>query len=203
MNYKKPVIRLLADRADIIQGLFDAFGEFEPNADGLEVISVGKTTEQGIRLRIASQGITLFFGATYCKLTKDAASWAEADAILRILDRFLTILAERSDVSPGRRTSVLSLHLQLKTGSFKEILRPLIVPGIKGLEPAPLDAMAIFARWPRYRITLDGSAQLANGLFVQMERDFDQDLSYADMKQAIYKDEVDLFALLGVEEIQP
>ncbi len=202
VRYEKPVIRLLADRADIIQALFDAFTEFEPSADDMEVVSSGKATEQGIRLRLRSQMITFFFGATSCKFTKEAASWPEADAILHILDRFLTILAEKSGVILGKKTSVLSLHLQLKTGSFKDILRPLIDSGIQRLDPAPLDAMAIVARWPQYRITLDGSAQLANAIFVQMERTFDARLTYDDMKQHILKDEVDLLKLLGVEEVE-
>jgi hypothetical protein len=201
VRYEKPVIRILADRAEIIQALFDAFAEFKPSADDLEVISAGKTTEQGIRLRLGSQMITFFFGAANCKFTKEAALWADADTILRILDTFLTILTEIGGVIPGEKTSVLSLHLQLKTASFKDILRPLIDSNIKRLDPAPLEAMALVARWPGRRITLDGSAQIANGIFVQMEREFDASRSYDEMKQHIFKDEVDLLKLLGVEEV--
>lgn len=201
IRYEKPVIRLLADRAEVIQALFDAFAEFEPSADDLEVISAGKTTEQGIRLRLASQRITFFFGATTCKFTKEAAVWAEADKILGILDTFLTILVQMSGADLGKKNSVLSLHLQLKTGSFKDILRPFIDSRIKQLDPETLDAMAIVARWPRRRITLDGSAQLANGIFVQMEREFESALSYDDMRQHIFNDEVELLKLLGVEEV--
>ena len=202
VRYEKPVIRLLTDRAEIIQTLFDAFAEFEPNADDLEVVSAGKTAEQGIRLRFASQKITFFFGAANCKFTKEAALWAEADTILRILDTFLAILTKVSGVTFGKKTSVLSLHLQPKTASSQDILRPFIDSGIKSLDRAPLDAIAIVARWPRHRITLDGSALVANGIFVQMEREFDATLSYDEMKRDIFNDEFDLLKLLGVEEVE-
>jgi hypothetical protein len=181
--------------------LFDAFAQFEPNPDDLEVITTGKTTEMGIRLRLATQKVTLFFGVAGCKFIKDAALWAEADTILGILDTFLTILTKVGGVTLGKKNSVLSLHLQLKTGSFKDILRPFIDSRIKNLDPSPADAMAVVARWPERRITIDGSAQLANGIYVQMEREFEPTLSYDEMKQEIYNDEVAMLKLLGVEEV--
>jgi hypothetical protein len=205
VKYQEPVVRLMSEagRADVIQALFNGFAKLEPNADGLEIINSGKTTEQGIRLRFPSQMITMFFGVASCKFTKESAAWPEADAMLEILDTFLTTLAAKGGTSYGKKTSVLSLHIQLKTGSFKDVLRPFVDSRIKELDPAPLDAMAVVARWPGYRITLDGSAQLANGIFVQMEREFDASLSYADMKQRIWNDEAELLKLLGVQEVAP
>jgi|SRR5271165_1607383 len=201
IRYEKPVIRLLADRAEIIQALFDAFGEYEPNADDLEVVSTGKTTEQGIKLRLASQRINLFFGATLCKFTKEVAIWAEADTILSTLVTFARILTETGGVALGEKNSVLSLHLQPKAVPFQDILRPFITPDIRNLESAPLRAMAVVVRWPGRRVTLDGSAQLANGIFVQMERDHAANASFDDMKQRIYDDEVAILRLLNVEEV--
>ena len=43
--------------------------------------------------------------------------------------------------------------------------------------------MAIVSRWPQRRITLDGSAAIANAIYVQTERDFDAQASYEDVKQ--------------------
>jgi hypothetical protein len=132
---------------------------------------------------------------------KDAALWTEADEVLRILDTALTTLSRTGGVTFGKKVAVLSLHLQLKTTSFKEILRPFIVPEILRLDPAPTEAMAIVSRWPKRRIMLDGSAAIANGIFVQTEREFDTHTTYQDMKQTIQNDEAELFNLLGVEEI--
>src|SRR5271166_5143133 len=200
IRYEKPVIRLLADRAEVIQALFDAFGEYQPNADDLEAVT-GKTSEQGTKLRLASQRVNLFFGATHCKFTKEAAIWAEADTILSMLVTFATILTETGGVALGERNSVLSLYLQPKAVPFQDILRPFITPDIRNLESAPLRAMAVVVRWPGRRVTLDGSAQLANGIFVQMERDHAANASFDDMKQRIYDDEVAILRLLNVEEV--
>jgi len=193
---------LLADRVAIVQALFDTFAEYEPNPDDLEAVTTGKTTEQGIKLRLASQRVSLFFGATGCKFTKEAAVWAEADKILGILSSFLNILTKMGEARLGKRNAVLSLHLQPKTVSFQDVLRPFITPEIQKLDPGPLAAMAVVARWPGRRITLDGSAQLANGIFVQMERDFPAELTFDEMKQQLFDDEIAVFQLLRVEEVE-
>ena len=57
------------------------------------------------------------------------------------------------------------------------------------------------ARSTRKGIGLDGSAALANGIFLQIEREFDAKISYADMKQRIFDDEVQMLRVLGLEEV--
>ncbi|HWB84978.1 MAG TPA: hypothetical protein VG675_12605 [Bryobacteraceae bacterium] len=198
--YQKLAVRLLVDRAELVQTLFDAFSDLKPNADDLEVISTGKTTEQGIRLRLP-QGIILFFGAAGCKFTKEAATWADADSILGHLQTFLAILTNGTGIVLGRKVTVLTLHLQPKNVSFKQILLPFITDKLRNLDPAPLDAMAVVSRWPGRRITIDGSAQLANGIFLQMEREFQPDITLDQIKQNIFDDEVNFFRLLNVEEV--
>ena len=200
--YEKLAVRLLSDRAGLVQSLFEAFAEFKPNADDLEVITAGKISEQGIRLRLASQATTIFFGATGCKFTKEGAVWAEADQILAIFQTFISVLAEQTDVVFSRKITILTLHLQPKTASFKSILLPFVTESLRNVDPAPLDAMAVVARWPGRRITLDGSAQLANGIFAQMEREFGADITLDQIKQNLFDDEVNLFKLLDVIEVE-
>jgi hypothetical protein len=200
--YEKPVIKLMADRAATVQALFTAFAPWSPALDDMELVTTGKPSEQGVKIRIAAQKVSFFFGATSCKFTKDAATWLEADETLRILDTALATLAKVSGVTFGKRVAILSLHLQLKTDSFKDILRPFLVPAILKLDQAPTEATAIVARWPTRRITLDGSAALANGIFVQMEREFDAAATFEVMKDTIRNDETELLAMLGVEEVE-
>jgi hypothetical protein len=199
--YKEPAIGLLGDRTVVVQALFKALSAWGPSVDDMEVITTGKQSEQGIRLRLPAQKVSFFFGPVGCKFTKDAALWAEVDEILPILDAALTALAQTSGVTFGKRIAVLSLHVQLKTVSFKEILRPLIVPEILMLDTCPTEATAIVSRWPKRRITLDGSAAIANGIFIQTEREFDASATHEYMKQTIFNDEVELLKLLGVEEV--
>lgn len=200
--YQKLAIRLLTDRAELVQSLFDTLAEFKPNLDDLEVISTGKMTEQGIRLRLPSQAITLFFGAASCKFTKETAMWPEADLILNTLRKFLQALTDGAGVSLGKKVTVLTLHLQPKMRSFKELLLPFIDDRLKKVDSAPLDAMAVITRWPGHRITLDGSAQLANGIFAQMEREFAPEITLERIKEDLFNDEIKLFQLLDVTEVE-
>jgi hypothetical protein len=200
--YEKPEIKLMTDRVVPVQALFTALGPWAPELDDMEIITAGKLSEQGVKIRISSQKASFFFGTTGCKFTKDAANWADADEILRLITTALGALNETSGVTFGKRTAILSLHLQLKTVSFKDILRTFMSPELLKLDPSPTEAVAIVARWPKHRITLDGSAALANGIFLQTEREFDANTTFEDMKTIIFNDETELLKLLGVEEVE-
>jgi hypothetical protein len=49
-------------------------------------------------------------------------------------------------------------------------------------------------------VTVDGSAQIANGLFVRYERDFPGNISYEDMAKQLYADELQICKMLDVVE---
>lgn len=202
VQYVKPNIRLIADRAGAVQELFSAFAPWSPQLDDMEMITAGKPTEQGVRLKISSQNAAFFFGATECKFTKNSAVWAEADQIFAMIDVALEALHRAAGVVYAGRTSILSLHLQPRTVQFRDILRKFIVPEILALSRDEITTMAIVTRWPKYRITLDGSAALANGIFLQAERQFDATTTFDNIKEIIFRDEQDLFKLLDVVEVE-
>jgi hypothetical protein len=81
-------------------------------------------------------------------------------------------------------------------------LRPFLAPAIVKLEESPAEAMAYVIRWKGRRITLDGSAAIANGIFVNLEREFDSAASFEDMKKTMFNGESTIFKLLNVEEAE-
>jgi hypothetical protein len=202
VKYDKVNILLMTDRARAVEELFAAFVPWNPQLDDMEVLTAGKPTEQGVQIKIAAQNVSFFFGAAHCKFVKNSAVWAEADQISAILIAALEALHRATGVDYADKTSILTLHLQPKTVQFRDILRKFIVPEILALAKDQTTAMAIVSRWPKYRITLDGSAALANGIFVQAERQFDATTSFDDMRATIFQDEQDLFKLLDVQEVE-
>lgn len=200
--YRKPEPRLLADRASTIQALFDAFALWNPRLDDMEIITAGRHSEQGAKIRLSEHGASFFFGALGCKFTQENATWDQAATMKDLVTIALNTLGASTGVTFGTKTSIVSRHLQPETGSFKDILRNLIVPGIQNLATEPTIAMAIVAKWPKRRITLDGSAALANAIFLQTEREFDTAISLEQIQQVLWDERQELFALLGVEEVQ-
>jgi hypothetical protein len=199
--YQKPEIRLMGDRVGLVQALFDALAPWNPDLDEMEVITTGKPSEHGIKIRVGSQKASFFFSATGCKFVKEAANWSDAEEILRLLGTVLTTLVETCGVAFAKQVAILSLHLELKTVPFKDILRAFVVPPLLELDSSPPNAMATVVRWPKRRITLDGSAALANGIFIQTEREFDAKATFDQMKKIIFDDETELLKVLGVEEV--
>jgi hypothetical protein len=198
--YTHPVLNLWLDRAVIVQKMFDVFERWKLNVDDVEGITTGKTSEQGVKFKIPTQGIGFFFGAASCKFTKEAATWAGADETLDVL-MALDVLVKQAGVELGKRATSLALHLQPKTLSFRELLRPFLPPSFAALENSTAEAMAYVVRWKERRITLDGSAAIANGVFVHLERDFEPTVSFEEMKTTIFKDEAAMLKLLNVEQV--
>lgn len=201
--YTRPIFNLWLDRAAIVQKMFDTLQPWNMNIDDVEGITTGKLSEQGVKFRLPFQKITFFFGPAACKFTKDAATWADADDTLRILAASLDVLVQQGGVELGKRSTSLALHLQPKSVPFRELLRPFLVPAIAQLENSKAEAMAYVVRWKGRRITLDGSAAVANGVFANLERDFEPTVSLDDVKAVIFNDEVNLLKLLNVEEVEP
>jgi hypothetical protein len=202
IGYQKPELRLLADRARPVQALFDAFAPWTPRLDDMEIITAGRHSEQGVKIRINGQGASFFFGALGCRFTQENATWDHAANLQELVTIALNTLATSTGVIFGTKTSIVSRHLQPETGSFKDILRNFIVPGIQNLAQEPAIAMAIVARWPKRRITLDGSAALANAIFLQTEREFDSAVSLEQIQKTLWAERQELFELLGVAEVQ-
>lgn len=199
--YGRPVLNLWLDRAVIVQKLFDVFQEWDLNVDDVEAITAGKPSEQGVKFQLSSQRITFFFGPAGCKFTKEAATWANAEEALRMLTAALDVLVQDGGVELGKRSTSLALHLQPKNVPFKELLWPFLPPAIAALETSKAEAMAYVVRWKGRRITLDGSAALANSVFALLEREFEPRVSLDEIKVAILGDEATLFKLLNVEEV--
>ncbi len=200
--YTRTVLNLWLDRAAVVQAMFDAFQPWSLNIDDVEGITVGKPSEQGVKFRLPLQKVTFFFGPAACKFTKEAATWADAEETLRILTAALDVLIDRGGVELGKRSTSLALHLQPKSIPFKELLWPFLVPAIAQLEDSRAEAMAYVVRWKGRRITLDGSAALANGVFAHLERDFEPTASFDNIRTILLNDELNLFKLLNVEEVE-
>jgi hypothetical protein len=200
--YTHPVLNLWLDRAAIVQKMFDTFQPWNLNIDDVEGVTTGKPSEQGVRLGLPSQKAKFFFGPAGCKFTKDAATWPDEEEALRILAAALDVLVQQGGVELGKRSTSLVLHLQPKNVPFRELLWPFLAPAIAQLENSKAEAMAYVVRWKGRRITLDGSAALANGVFANLERDFEPTVSLDDIKAAVFNDEVSLLKLLNVEEVE-
>jgi hypothetical protein len=131
---------------------------------------------------------------------RDAVDWPSAEETIRILDTCLSALFRHGGVALATQKTTIGVHIQPRTKTFVDILSPFLVKELAVLGQTPLQTMAVVAKWGKRRITLDGSAVLANALFVRLEREFEASIGYADMARQIHADEEEVFRILGVEE---
>jgi len=203
IEYSRPNMRLLVDRANVVDHLFQAFTRWDVKVDDVEVITEGKPSDQGIKFKIPAKRTSFMFGAGSCKLNRDDATWATAEETIAILNTGWSVLTELGQVEAGTYTTTIALHLQSRTTPFIEILRPFAAHPLIGLETDPVKAIAAVVKWDKRRITVDGSNQFANAVFVRLEREFEGSFTYQEIAEQLQIDKSKLLELLDVQEEMP
>lgn len=201
MDYIEPDLRLWLDRSNTILALYEALKRWYIGVDDVEIITTGKTSEQGVSFKIPQKKCSFFFGAAGCKFTRDSTDWETAPETIEILHTALTALTENTGVAIANRKTVIGLHIQPKLLHFMNVLAPLIPQPLAGLEKPSPESTAILVNWGMRRITIDASALVANGIFLKTERQFDTFVSYEEIARQLKADEDQIFAILGVEEV--
>jgi hypothetical protein len=200
MEYVRPNLLLLMDRIKVVDQLFERYGAWQIQVDDVEVITAGKPSEQGIKFTIPKLRTAFFFGPSQCRLTRDDADWESAEETIQILTIGVSTLADVAGTQIATYKTAISLHLQPKTAPFIELIKPFAAPQLATLEKSPLTAFATVVKWKGRRITIDGSAQIANGIFLKFEREFPGAMPVQEIAIQLRADEGELFALLKVEE---
>ncbi|HZY72178.1 MAG TPA: hypothetical protein VFE22_03615 [Edaphobacter sp.] len=200
IEYANPSMKLLVDRAKVVDQLFRAFKPWDIKIDDVEVLQEGKPSEQGVKFKLPLQRTSFFFGAAVCKLVRDNAAWDTVEETIEILNAGWKTLVEIGAVEPGTFKTSIAMHLQPKALPFIELLRPFAPAPLVTLDSMPIKAIAAVLKWEKRRVTIDGSAQLANGIFLRLEREFEGTTTFVEVAKQLKKDEDQTFTLIGVEE---
>jgi hypothetical protein len=200
IEYERPNILLWLDRAGVVQALFDTFAKWNVKVDDVEILTTGKNSEQGIKFRLPEKLASFFFSPAACRFTRDSTSWETAQETIEILDAAVTTLTRVGNVKPATFKTTVALHIQPKSLPFIEILKKIIPAPVAALEPAPPQTMASVVKWDERKVTIDGSGQIANGIFIRYEREFKADIGYEEIARRLRADEDGIFAMLDVKE---
>jgi hypothetical protein len=199
-DFTRPIVALWMDRAEVLQALFDELSKWTIDLNDVEPITTGKPSEQGVKIRLSTKFVTVFFGPSSFRFTKENSSWDSAEETIEILDIVVRTLIRASGAEFVSQKTSVSLHVQPTAKGFLEILRPFFSPVLEGLRPDKATTGASIVKWESGRVVVDGSAALANALYLRFERVFDVSASYTDIATVIRKDETALFQALDIEE---
>jgi hypothetical protein len=196
----RPNFKLWIDRGSIVQVVFEALSPWNPNVDDVEAISTGKISEQGFTLKLPLKRVSFFFGPVSCRFTRDAVNWESAEETITILDAAFSAFFGFSGMVMGAKRTAIAVHLQPRKLPFAELLKPFIPQLLGALESANIQTGAVVAKWDKRKVTLDGSAVVANGIYLKFDREFESFSTYQEIAHQLKKDEEELFGILGVEE---
>lgn len=198
--FEKPDFRLWMDRVGAVQAVFEAWEPWGPHVDNIEIIETGKAAEQGISLKIPAKKIAFFFGPVSCKFSQDDGNWKSVEETIRLLDSAVSALIGHSKAKITSIETTSAIHIQPRSLHFVEILRPFLSSDLLSLDEDPIMTMAAVAKWKNRKLTLDGSAVIANGIYLRHERSFVCPVSFEEIANQILLDQVATFKLLGLEE---
>jgi hypothetical protein len=199
-DYVRPVISIWMDRAALVQSMFDALAKWNLDVDNVDPITNGNPSDQGIKIRIPGKRVTLFFGPSSCQFTRDAVDWSTATETAEILEVFLATLLAGSKVQLLNHKVALIMHLQPTTKKFLDLLEPFLPSGLKAFRPEEVTSGAAVVKWKDRRVTLDGSAIVANAIYLKYEQEFDSSVSFETIALDLRAAEERLFEILDVEE---
>lgn len=200
MEYRTPDFKMWLDRIDVVQAVYSALQPWGVKVDDLEIVSTGLPSEQGIKFKIPQKLSTFFFGPAGCKFTRDGTNWDTAQETIQILDSSLSALLGHSQAEIIKRKTVIALHAQMINAPFIQILSPFIPHQLAALESDKPKTMATVIKWEKRKVTIDGSGQLANGIFIRFEHEFDGTASYDEIARQLWTDEKNIFDVLGIQE---
>ena len=200
VEYERPEWKLWADRGSVIEAIFDSLKAWNPNIDDVEFLNSGKASEQGVNLKLPLKRVSLFFSPVSYRFTQQNPDWQSSDETIAILDHALSSLIRLSGIKIAAQKAEIGMHIQPRSLTFVDILRPFIAPPLATLESEPIVSLAAVGRWNKRRVTVDGSAAIANGVYLRLERDFPVATSYEEISQQLKNDQMNLFEVLGVEE---
>lgn len=201
--YEKPEWQLLAaDRVRVVQHLFDALKPWEPVIDDVEVLNTGRLSDQGISLKLPLKRVTFFFGPASCRFTRDDANWDDPGETVLLMNTAISALARSSSIKVALQKAAIALHIQPRSLPFIDILRPFAPAQLTSLEGEPVSMMAAVAKWDNRKVTIDGSSAIANGIYLNIERDFASTANYDEISHQLRNDKARIFEMLGVEEAQ-
>lgn len=201
-NYKDPNVMLWLDRAVVVQALFTALKPWQIAIDDVDIITTGKPSEQGLKFKLPQKQIAFFFSPTLCRFTKDNADWESAEETIAIMDAAFSTLARAGKIEAQKIETVIALHLQLKSLPLMKILGRFVPAQLAALD-GEVRTMASIVKWDKRRVLIDGSGQLANGLFLRFEREFDGAATFQEIAVQLRADEEALFTVLDVKEERP
>jgi hypothetical protein len=198
-DFVRPIISIWLDRAVLVQSMFDALLKWNIDVNEVDPITTGKPSEQGIKIKLPEKRVTFFFGASGCKFTRESVDWATAEETIEILQTCLTTLFAVSKAEMSNQKVALHLHLQPSTKTFVDLLRPFLSSELIGMRDAKLKTGASIIVWEDGKVTFDGSAALANGVYIKYERQFDKTATFEMMAKELHSGEEVLLHLLDVE----
>ena len=193
---------LWLDRATVVQALFTALKPWHIDVDNVEIITTGKPSEQGLKFKLPEKQIAFFFSPTLCRFSKDNADWESAEETITIMDAAFAALARSGKIEAAKIETIIALHLQPKALPFMKILGRFVPPQLAALD-GDVKTMASIAKWDKRKVIIDGSGQIANGMFLRFEREFDGTAAYQQIAEQLRADEEALFAMLDVKEDRP
>lgn len=204
--FKAPILEAWAVSPLVIKRLLEALEPWGFRLDGVEdkTRGVEKLADWAILFRRTSPvapGFTISVGLGKLLITIDNPAWTEAENLVATMSAARNVIVEFGRAEIQWQQLALTMHIQIKTRSRKEVTEPLLSPLAFELLDGEVMFPGIILHRQKSSVIIDASVPYANGLFIRMARDHAPERTFQELADVLRRDEEQLFAVLGLEGI--
>jgi hypothetical protein len=196
----KPILEAWTVPVRLVAVIMNALAPFGFKPDGVELKTrAEKLTDNVIVFRRTPPGVTFTVGIEKLVIAAENLDWSDAEQFMKAAQAGLDALLQEGNAEIRLQHLVLAIHIQLKTKPRHEVTAPLVSAEALKLLDGEVKMPGIILQREKCSVVIDGSLAFANALFVRINREHAPTVAFAQMAEALRKDEMQLFDVLGLE----
>ena len=129
----------------------------------------------------------------------DQPDWSGSESIARLCSTALETIVRVANVPVQSQQVSLNMHVQSKTTPRSDLTGVLLTPQARELMDGAIVGQGLILHRENAMILIDNSAAFANGLFVRIQRTFDNAAGIGQIAEILLRDERKLWDVLGLE----
>jgi hypothetical protein len=198
--FKTPAVKAWAVPANLIDSVLTAITPYGFNLEGVESKTrTEKLSDCSLSFKRTPPGITINLGIGKMFVTAENLDWNDAEKFMETMNTALSAALDASDAELKLQQLALVLHIQIKNKSRKDVTDPLFSPVAARLLDGDVQFQGMVLNREKSFVLIDASVVYNNALFIRLFREHPAERTLKEMSEVLYKDEVQLFEVLGLE----
>jgi hypothetical protein len=189
----------------LIPTVLKALGRWGFTLDGAEVRTrTDKLSEYAVvfrRTNPPSPNLAITLSLNKLVILAENVDWADAESFIETVNVALRAIMEATRVRIRSQHLTLAMHVQLKTGTKRDVTARLVTPAALGLLEGDVKFSGIILQREKVNVIIDASLAYPNGLFIRIMREHPSEATLQQLATVLHRDEEQVLQALGIRGV--